>query len=161
MIWIVFGFLLVAFFGGFAAQRCSRCRQPTPSTDAASDAAARRRSRRREPTPRPTAEPQPGAAADTVSRRRQPTPQPTPQPDAADDAVSRRRQPDAAADAASPTPQPTPSAVTTMLTFYSTASAKTLHVSPTCRALKGRDALQLIIASDAAAKMAQCSWCRV
>jgi hypothetical protein len=153
---LALGFLL-AFIGGV-------CMGRKPSADAA----ARRRSRRRsptladpQPTPRPNAEPQPDAAADAVSRRRQPTPQPTPQPDAADDAVSRRRQPDAAADAVSPTPQPTPSAVTTMLTFYSTASAKTLHVSPTCRALKGRDALQLIIASDAAAKMAQCSWCRV
>ena len=111
------------------------------------DAAARRRSRRRsptladpQPTPRPNAEPQPDAAADAVSRRRQPTPR----PDAAE------------ADSA------IPPVVVTMMTFYTTAtSAKTLHASATCRSLKGREAVQLIIGSDAATKMAQCSWCRV
>ena len=146
---LALGFLL-AFIGGV-------CMGRKPSADAA----ARRRSRRREPTPRPTAEPQPGAAADAVSRRRQPTPQPTPQPDAAADAVSRRRQPTPRPDAAE-ADSAIPPVVVTMMTFYTTAtSAKTLHASATCRSLKGREAVQLIIGSDAATKMAQCSWCRV
>ena len=132
---LALGFLL-AFIGGV-------CMGRKPSADAA----ARRRSRRRsptladpQPTPRPNAEPQPDAAADAVSRRRQPTPR----PDAAE------------ADSA------IPPVVVTMMTFYTTAtSAKTLHASATCRSLKGREAVQLIIGSDAATKMAQCSWCRV
>ena len=132
---LALGFLL-AFIGGV-------CMGRKPSADAA----ARRRSRRRsptladpQPTPRPNAEPQPDAAADAVSRRRQPTPR----PDAAE------------ADSA------IPPVVVTMMTFYTTAtSAKTLHASATCRSLRGREAVQLIIGSDAATKMAQCSWCRV
>jgi hypothetical protein len=153
---LALGFLL-AFIGGVCTGR-------KPSADAA----ARRRSRRRsptladpQPTPRPNAEPQPDAAADAVSRRRQPMPQPTPQPDAAADAVSRRRQPTPRPDAAE-ADSAIPPVVVTMMTFYTTAtSAKTLHASATCRSLRGREAVQLIIGSDAATKMAQCSWCRV